>query len=253
VEETLRSRGEVTVEHVHLKKLDLQPCRGCLQCMRRGEERCPCRDDLLSLRDQMRAADGVIFACPVYVHTVPGPMKTFYDRLAFQCHQPAYQQQAALCVTTTELTGARETLDYMQFVAFTWGFQLAGTLDVVYPGYEKEDDYRNEAERRVEQAATNLWAAMTTPRPAPSVKELVFFHLMRTKVTLHRHVLNRDFEYWEERGWLDQSWYDANAPVSAWKSRLARGLARLRVRKLLRHAGLSGEPSHAAPAPAKPS
>jgi len=251
VEAQLRLHGEVNVEHVHLKKSNIEYCRGCLACMRRGEQRCPCHDDLLGIRDKLRAADSVIFACPVYVHTVPALMKNFFDRLAFQCHQPAYQDKAALLVTTTELTGAAETLDYLEFVTFTWGFRIAGKLDVVYPGYLREGAYRAATERRIGRAAAALWEAMTTPQPAPSLQQLAFFRLMRTKVTFHREHLPRDYEYWQERGWLNRRYYDER-PIPALKQLLARTLVRLRVRRLLHRSGLDEPPPPAAAGPACP-
>ena len=236
VQAELEKRGTVNVETVQLQRANIQYCRGCMLCMKRGEGRCPCRDELLAIRDKMREADGVVFACPVYVHGVPAVMKNFYDRLAFQCHQPAYLDKAALLVTTTELSGSRETLEYMEFVAFTWGFRIAGKL-AVCSGYEHEGAYRKATERLIDRAASQLWAAMSTPRPAPTMKELAFFNLMRTKVTLHRQQFPRDYEYWRERGWLARPYYyDVSIPAA--KSLLTRTMVRARVRRMLRDAGL---------------
>jgi len=237
VEEELSRRGDVAFEHISLGSLHIETCRGCLKCMRRHEARCPCHDDLLGLRDKMLAADAVIFASPVYVHTVTALMKNLFDRLAFHCHQPAFHDVSALLVTTSELTGARETLDYMRFVCFTWGFRIAGELGVVYPSFVAGGRYRAQAEAHIERAAASLWDSMTTPRPSPSLKELAFFHLMRTKVTLHRDVLPRDYEVWQERGWLESDYF-TDVAVPRWRSLLARALVRLRVRAILREAGI---------------
>ena len=40
LEAQLRQRGEVNVEYVHLRKSNIEYCRGCLACMRCGEQRC---------------------------------------------------------------------------------------------------------------------------------------------------------------------------------------------------------------------
>ena len=81
---------ELELLRVNLAQLSLLPCLGCRACFDRGEENCPRKDGLLTLRDQMLDADGYVFASPVYVEDVNGAMKTLIDRLAFVCHRPAF-------------------------------------------------------------------------------------------------------------------------------------------------------------------
>ncbi|WP_419662153.1 NADPH-dependent FMN reductase [Desulfosarcina variabilis str. Montpellier] len=75
VEEQMAEMGDVHFEYLVLKKLNLNYCQGCLVCMKKGEEKCPLKDDSILLRDKMLAADGIIFISPVYVHTVSALMK----------------------------------------------------------------------------------------------------------------------------------------------------------------------------------
>lgn len=233
IEERMSGFGEVDFTYLSLKKHHLDYCRGCLVCMKKGEERCPCKDDALELRDQMLAADGIIFATPVYVHTVSAMMKNFYDRFAYLCHQPRFREKAAMMIVTTELSGCEETLEYMRFPAFTWGFRLAASLGVVYPAFVESDKYREKVHVELEQAAREFYRALTTSRGAPTMRELLFFNLMKTKVTLHREKLPRDYGFWEDQGWLTRKFYnEENLP--ALKAMLARSLVRMRVRKMMK-------------------
>jgi hypothetical protein len=43
IEEKLQQLGDVDFEYVHLKDVDLEPCKGCFTCFIKGEDRCPPR------------------------------------------------------------------------------------------------------------------------------------------------------------------------------------------------------------------
>ena len=49
-ETSLHKLGEVEFEYLHLKDLDLQPCKGCFVCFVKGEDRCPLKDDMALIR-----------------------------------------------------------------------------------------------------------------------------------------------------------------------------------------------------------
>jgi multimeric flavodoxin WrbA len=78
----------VDVAVVRLHELEIEPCRGCISCVksylvdtmgRPGE--CPIRDDLGFFSDQVLEADGVIIAAPLYTGCAPGPLKVLSDRM----------------------------------------------------------------------------------------------------------------------------------------------------------------------------
>ena len=108
IENNMCRYNEVVFNYVSLKRFHLEYCKGCLRCMKKGETFCPCKDDALQLRDTLLAADGVVFASPVYVHTVSAMLKNFYDRFAYMCHQSRFRDKTAMFVVTTELSGAKE-------------------------------------------------------------------------------------------------------------------------------------------------
>lgn len=57
-----QNHEELQVETIYLGRQDIFPCRGCRVCFDRGEDCCPCRDDLLAIKASMKAADGILVA-----------------------------------------------------------------------------------------------------------------------------------------------------------------------------------------------
>ena len=240
LEEQLCPNNGIEFKYISLGKLNLEYCRGCLLCTKRGEDFCPCRDDSLTLRDEMLDADGIVFAAPVYVHTVPALMKNFYDRFAYMCHQPHFRDKAALLLVTTELSGVDETLELMSFAATTWGFHVADCLGIVQSGFREDGPYRAEIKERLLMASDRFHQALTTPRPLASFKELALFNLLKTKITLHREAFPHDYRYWQEQGWLTRSFFNEDEAPKL-KSFLARTMVRFRVGRIKKKLGLHGD------------
>lgn len=66
------------VEKICLYDKDIRFCRGCLACQK--TMRCVIHDAAESILDQMRGADVVVFATPIYFYEMSGQMKTLLDR-----------------------------------------------------------------------------------------------------------------------------------------------------------------------------
>ena len=66
IEESMRLMGNVEFEYLMLKDAGLSQCSGCFVCFVKGEDHCPHKDSAPAIEQKMHAADGVIFATPVY-------------------------------------------------------------------------------------------------------------------------------------------------------------------------------------------
>jgi NAD(P)H-dependent FMN reductase len=77
--EGARAAGAET-ETVYLADLRINPCRGCFTCWTKTPGVCVHRDDIAALLPELRRADVVVYATPLYVFTVSGLMKNFMDR-----------------------------------------------------------------------------------------------------------------------------------------------------------------------------
>jgi multimeric flavodoxin WrbA len=85
IKEVLAGTGEeCQLELVRLANLKLDICRACYRCLRPGEK-CPLNDDLYSLLNKLKAADGIILAAPDYVLGPASVTKLFADRSIALC------------------------------------------------------------------------------------------------------------------------------------------------------------------------
>jgi multimeric flavodoxin WrbA len=69
------------VELVYTRKLEINPCRGELNCWRKTPGICFQDDDMGVLRPKFGEADIWVLATPLYVDGFSGPMKNLLDRL----------------------------------------------------------------------------------------------------------------------------------------------------------------------------
>ncbi len=74
-----RRRG-AEVAMIRLTDLRVEPCKGCMACIFKGE---PCRieDDVDFVLDEMEGSDGVILSSPTYMLSPPGIVKMLLDRM----------------------------------------------------------------------------------------------------------------------------------------------------------------------------
>jgi multimeric flavodoxin WrbA len=68
------------VELFYTKKLNINPCQGCFNCWLKTPGVCLQKDDMQMLHPKLREADIWVFATPVYVDGMTGPMKNLLDR-----------------------------------------------------------------------------------------------------------------------------------------------------------------------------
>jgi multimeric flavodoxin WrbA len=68
--------------------LDIKPCRGCYGC-KNSESGCVIKDDMQKVYAELKDADAVVFASPVYMGQMTGQAKVFMDRL-FPTNSPRF-------------------------------------------------------------------------------------------------------------------------------------------------------------------
>lgn len=205
----------VDFEYIRLKDADLQPCRGCLVCFTRGEDKCPIRDDALSIRDRMMAADAVIFASPVYGMNVTGLMKTFVDRSSYFFHRPRFFGKKAFFLTTTGFLGHKEVLKYMEMFAGIWGFEPAGRAAIM-TAVKDPVILKEENDAILEKAAKKFSSALkSNRRRRPGLMNVIIFHGQKAAMSQVMDESPYDYNYWKEKGWLSPGTnYFTDVPVN---------------------------------------
>ena len=82
-----RSNSEILAqEFISLKDKDIRFCRGCLACQKLLK--CVIKDDAMAIVEQIKNADTLVFATPIYYYELSGQLKTLLDR----CN-PLYPQE----------------------------------------------------------------------------------------------------------------------------------------------------------------
>lgn len=68
------------VKIINLSQMKIKPCVACDTCVKTGIN-CVFNDDMQEIYEDIKTADGFIFASPVYWFSVSSYMKVFWDRM----------------------------------------------------------------------------------------------------------------------------------------------------------------------------
>jgi len=185
---------DIDVEIVSLFDLDINECLGCEACILKGN--CVINDDMDSLLTKLVNADGIILSSPVYLRQVSGKMKTFIDRTCAWFHRPELTGKPILSITTTKGSGLNETLKYLNSISEQWGAISGGKIGRNIRNINKEIELKE-----INEFITLI---KNPDKYRPSLKNLINFEVQKS---LAKHLLQVDFDYWQARGWNQQSFY----------------------------------------------
>ena len=203
----LQSMGDIEYEIVRLSDYQLQPCRGCKACCDKGEELCPLKDDRDVLIERMMASDGVVFASPNYSFQVSAIMKTFLDKLGFAFHRPRFFGKTFTSIVVQGIYGGHKIVDYLDFVGNGLGFNTVkgSCIMTLEPMTEKQ---QHKIDRILAAQAKRYYARLEKPGyPVPTLIELAFFRMARTKIRLMLDNSFRDYTYYRDKGWFESDFY----------------------------------------------
>ena len=134
----LQKKGWVTESHF-LTEMQIERCRQCDEkgwgiC--RSEGRCVIEDDFNPLVAQIKAADAVVFASPVYFHDLSESLGTFLNRLARTCRTDAgtagIKDKAAvgICMAGGSGNGTTSCCAALERILQTCGFDVVDMIPV---------------------------------------------------------------------------------------------------------------------------
>lgn len=86
-----------SVELFYNKKLDINPCQGCFSCAINNPGECFQKDDMQMLYPKFHSTDIWIFATPLYVNGMTGPMKNLIDRILIPMGEPGLELRNGHC------------------------------------------------------------------------------------------------------------------------------------------------------------
>lgn len=203
----LQALGDIEYEIVRLSEHTLGTCRGCEQCIWKGEEFCPLKDDRDVLMEKIMASDGVIFASPNYNGHVSGLMKTFIDRFVFVCHRPRYFGKVWTSIVTYSFARGDQIVEYLDILGGALGFNVVKGTCVGGLGGITEKDQPKIDKARAKQVR-QFYAQLERPAyPAPTLIRLMVFRMFRSTIRQTADDGSRDYSYYAEKGWLESDYY----------------------------------------------
>jgi len=118
------------VSKVSLQEKKISPCLGCLKCTETGK--CAIKDDMQEIHQEMREAEGILWATPVYFWSMSGQTKIAMDR-TFALMYPKLQLANKVgglilvagsrgCVNTANIFHMYFNYNHMFCTEFSWGY-----------------------------------------------------------------------------------------------------------------------------------
>lgn len=205
--DALKAMGDVDTEIVRLSDYNIGICRGCLNCIDKGEEFCPLKDDRDVLIEKIMASDGIVLATPNYSFQVSGFMKVFLDRLGFAFHRPRFFGKTFTSIVCQGVFGGDKLVDYLDFVGGGLQFNLVkgSVLMTRAPITAKQ---QAKIDRTLAAHAKRYYARLHGPSyPAPPWTNLVLFRVSRTMLKLQTDDTYRDYRFYTEKGWFHSEYY----------------------------------------------
>jgi len=74
------SEAGAKVQTFYLHGMKVAPCQACEACHKPGAKGCVIRDDMQRVYPELRAADAIVYASPIYWFTVSAQIKAAMDR-----------------------------------------------------------------------------------------------------------------------------------------------------------------------------
>ena len=206
--------ASIQVETVSLAQSNIQLCRGCRSCFDRGEEKCPLKDDVLQIHQKMLAADAFVIASPVYVEDVNGVMKNWIDRMAFNCHRPAFYGKTALLFSTSGMGSSNHTIRTMHAALTAWAATIADRMKFRLGAISDIDHIRSVYGELIRRQSEKLVRSLLDG----SAQKPSFYSLIAFAVQQRYWLKNKDFQdtydyaYWRKQNWLDKkcNYYSEN-------------------------------------------
>lgn len=203
IKEKISERVDVEYDIVELSKVKLESCRGCFNCIFKGEDKCPHRVIMKELIDKIDRCDGLIITSPVYSMQVSGLLKNFIDHMSFNFHRPRYYNKKALVITTTAGAAEKKSADYIKEVLNYWGVNSIYLIPLKYRD-NRERENGKIIDKAVDEYVEDL---MSGKYKSPSLKNLCMYNIWRAMSKAPFNEGSADYDYWRESGLDKYSYY----------------------------------------------
>jgi multimeric flavodoxin WrbA len=222
-----QSNPEIDFKILMLSELDLKDCFGCYSCINNGEETCPLKDDRDWIIEEMKDADGTIFASPTYARMISALMKKFVERTSFMAHRPTFFGKYAMALATCSGFGADLTCKYLMENFTQTGFNFVSSVELMVA--TKSENESNHNRTKATNAYKKLISAIKSRAQfEPSFDQLVYFNIFKSISEWNKLKGWADYEFYKDK---KDFYYDIKIPFV--KNKIAKWIAGREVKKLM--------------------
>jgi len=191
---------------VNVYDLDLPFCKSCYLCFFKGEGSCPNQEVIQPVYKEMISSDGVIIASPAYSLQVTAALKNLIDHFSFIIHRPGLANKKGVVISTTAGAGHKEVAKYLSQLLNFWGVDKVYSFPVRVAAEELE--IKKRLQKKIKRKASQFFLDISQRRRYnPSIKQLLYFSIMKAFYQLGEKEQTVDYCYWKDRGWFDLDFF----------------------------------------------
>ena len=193
---------------INLQKENLPYCVGCLNCVKKGIEFCPHKDQTVEMEEKMLEADLIIISTPVYILHMSGQLKTFIDHFPslFLMHRPqkAMFNKSLIIVATAAGPVYKQTLKEIEMSFIQFGISKIYKLGFAVAAQSYKDisekklkEINKECDKTIKKVKKNF----NKNKVKMKIKFYFFIYRMVQKRT---PTSEADTKYWKKYDWYNK-------------------------------------------------
>jgi len=200
--------SEYNFETIHLSDYKIGFCKGCTVCFKVDSDKCPKKDDVNSIVEKIKNADGLIFITPIYGMNISASLKVFLDRTAYLLHRPQLYNKHSLIIVSTDVGGIKPVTMYLKYMMNAYGINNAGSQGVFSYLFKNNEGYRNKLDYKLKELSKVFKIELGRGEEyQPSFTQIIRFNAWKVKNIRSKDIYPKDYNYWKEKGWLESDYY----------------------------------------------
>ncbi len=191
----LKDIPNIEFDVIELKKVKLDTCIGCFNCILKGEDKCPHSNTMKNLIDRIENAEVIIMTSAVYSMQITGLLKNFIDHMSFNFHRAKFYKKKGLVIATTAGAGHKQATKYMKEVLEFWGLNKVNKIAVAYRNTkltQKNIDYIKSESKKFKKELLKM------DIPKSGIKQVVMYNFWRA-MAINDKSYEADYNYYKNK------------------------------------------------------
>lgn len=184
---------------------DIPFCKGCMQCVLKGEDKCPDRDTVSEIIDAFEKADILIINSPTYCMEMTGQLKTFFDHMAYRyiVHRPhlSMKNKTAILISTAAGGGSKRVINSLKNQMMWFGIKNNYSMNFnVYA--ESWNGVKDEIKQKIAKKVNTTVKKVKNKNGKKAFNPTVSFRFFLMKKLRYKLGNELDIQYWKDNSLL---------------------------------------------------